>query len=75
MKTRQRMEERSAIYNLKMLIVLGFILCAITFFVVGLIYGQSFDSTILVSLLIVICAVNAACVWYILHKFKALIEP
>jgi hypothetical protein len=74
-KAIERLEEKTKRYDLKLLIILAFILCAITFFAVGLIYGQTFDNALLAKLLVFTGVVNGSMVWYLLRKLKEVINP
>jgi hypothetical protein len=74
-KAIERLEEKTKRYDLQLLIILGFILCAITFFAVGLMYGQTFDNVLLAKLLVFMGLVNGSMVWYLLRKLKDVINP
>jgi membrane protein DedA with SNARE-associated domain len=74
-KAIERLEEKTQRHDLQLLIILGFILCAITFFAVGLMYGQTFDNVLLAMLLVFMGVVNGSMVWYFLRKLKELINP
>ncbi|MFT5281650.1 MAG: hypothetical protein ACJAU4_000819 [Glaciecola sp.] len=60
------------LFDLKSLIILDFILCALSFFIVGVIYGQSFDLKVSIPLVLFIAAINIASVWYIIRKINVL---
>jgi hypothetical protein len=60
------------LFDLKSLIILDFILCALSFFIVGVIYGQSFDLKVSIPLVLFIAAINIASVWYIIRKMNVL---
>jgi ABC-type multidrug transport system permease subunit len=74
-KAIERLDEKTKRYDLQLLIILGFILCAITFFAVGLMYGQTFDNVLLAKLLVFMGVVNGSMVWYLLRKLKGVINP
>ncbi|MFQ3207418.1 MAG: membrane protein DedA with SNARE-associated domain [Glaciecola sp.] len=74
-KAIERLEEKTKRYDLQLLIILGFILCAITFFAVGLLYGQTFDNVLLAKLLAFLGVVSGSMVWYLLRKLKEVINP
>ena len=74
-KAIERLDEKTKRYDLHLLIILGFILCSITFFAVGLMYGQTFDNYLLAKLLVVMGVVNGSIVWYLLRKLKEVINP
>jgi ABC-type multidrug transport system permease subunit len=74
-KAIERLEEKTKRYDLQLLIILGFILCAITFFAVGLMYEQTFDNVLLAKLLVFMGVVNGSMVWYLLRKLKEVINP
>jgi len=74
-KAIERLEEKTKRYDLQLLIILGFILCAITFFAVGLMYGQTFDNVLLAKLLVFMGVVNGSMAWYLLRKLKDVINP
>jgi membrane protein DedA with SNARE-associated domain len=74
-KAIERLDEKTKRYDLQLLIILGFILCAITFFAVGLLYGQTFDNVLLAKLLAFLGVVSGSMVWYLLRKLKEVINP
>jgi hypothetical protein len=56
--------------DLKMSIIGAFVLCALCFFCVGVMYGASFNLSIVVPLLVFLTAINVGCARYIIRRIN-----
>lgn len=65
----KRQNERS---EFKVGVVLASCLVALSFFAVGLIYGQAFDTVILFKLLLAVSAINITVFVYLFKRLNAL---
>lgn len=73
-KNVEKMKTNSMKFEVKALIVLTVAMCALSFFAVGLMYGQTFDNEMLVKLLLFVGGANAATVGYCLYRLKQAFE-